>query len=229
MTTDVEICNLALSRVRASRIGSLTDNQSAEAIQCNIIYPLARDHLLSSHAWGFAKETRALSLTGNTPDEWLYEYDYPNDCLDIHYVLPPEAGINIVTNAGVSTPRIDYEPIPYEVGTGENGSRVILTDYEEAYISYTKMVTDTRLFDAVFVQALAWLMAIDLAIPLGGDSGEKYQARAERKYMELMGNAKAKSANEREDGRQRLPRAIQARHGVGNRHYIYNDLLIRRY
>jgi hypothetical protein len=226
--TDVDICNLALSRVRADSIGSFTEN-SQEAVQCNILYALTRDHLLTSFSWGFAKETRALSLTGGTAQEWLYEYDYPNNCLRIHYIIPPESGKNIVSGTGIATPRIDYEPIPYEVGVGENGSRVILTDYDDAYISYTKSVTDTRLFDPLFVQSLAWLLAIDLAIPLGGDSGAKYRDDAERGYMKSMEQAIAHSANENEDGRQRLPRSIQARHGAVDRDYFYGDLSYRRY
>lgn len=228
MATKVDICNLALSRVRAGSIGALTEN-SPQAVQCRILYDQARDHLITLFSWGFTKETRALSLTGNEANEWLYEYDYPNDCLRIHYIIPPESGKNIVTGTGISTPRIDYEPIPYEVGTGTGGSRVILTDYAGSYISYTKAVTDESLFDPLFIQAFAWLLAVDLSIPLGGDSGKSYRETAERGFNRTIQQAIAHSSNEAEDGRQRLPRSIQARHGAVDRDYFYGDLAYRRY
>ena len=228
MATSVDICNLALSRVRAGSIGSLTEN-SPQSVQCNILYGQARDHLLTLFSWPFAKETRALSLTGNTPVEWLYEYDYPNDCLRVHYIIPPESGKNIVTGTGIATPRIDYEPIPYEIGTGDGGTRVILTDYGDAYISYTKSVTDTNLFDPLFVQCLAWLLASDLAISLGGDSGRSYRDAARQAFGDAIQQAIAHASNEGEDGRPRLPRSIQARHGAVDRDYFYGDLAYRRY
>jgi hypothetical protein len=115
------------------------------------------------------------------------------------------------------------------VGTGDNGSRVILTDYEASYISYTKDVTDARLFDPLFVQALAWLLAVDLAIPLAGDSGKEYRAAAAKAFDSTIQQASAHSANEAEDGRQRLPRSIQARHGAVDRDYFYGDLAYRRF
>ena len=222
MSTKVQICNLALSRVRAGSIGDLTEN-SPQAVQCNILYDQARDHLLALHAWGFAKETRALALTGDTPNEWTYEYTYPNDCIRLHYILAYVGGGNNLPplEPGGYPWRIDYEPVPYEVGTGTNGSRVILTDYEDAYISYNKAVTDERLFDPLFVQALAWLLAIDLAIPLGGDSGQKYMDRATRAFDRTVQQAAAHSANERERGRQRMPRSIQARHSIYDSDYPY--------
>lgn len=228
MATQVDIYNLALSRVRAGSVGSTTES-SPQAIQCNILYEQARDHLLTLYPWRFAKTTRALSLTGTTPDEWLYAYDYPNDCLRLHYILPANSGKNLISSAGISTPSIEYTQIPYEVATGSNGSRLILTDYEDAKISYTQAVTDTRLFDPLFVQALAWLMATDLAIALGGDSGKAYRSAAEQQFRDIMQQAVALSENEAEDGRPKLPRAIQARTGGLSSDYFYGDLLYRRY
>lgn len=189
-------------------IGDLSES-SPEANQCRILYEPTRDHLLTLHSWRFAKTTRALSQTGNQPHEWLYEYDYPNDCLRVHYILPYPPVQN-----GIAVPHEDYEPVPYEVATGASGSRTILTNDDEAYISYTKQVTDERLFDPLFVQALAWLIAIDLAIPMGGDSGQRYLDRAQKGFESTMSHAMSHSINEYEPGQPRMPANIRARHGV---------------
>lgn len=226
--TDVDIINLALSRVRAGRIGDRTEN-TPEALQADILYDLTRDHLLTLFPWRFAKKTRALSLTGNAAEEWAYEYDYPNDCLKVHYILP-FGGQSTASNRYAYVPGgWNTAPIPYEVATGESGSRTILSDCESAYISYTKRVDDERLFDSIFVQAFAWLLAMDLAIPLGGDSGKAYRTTAEKGFEMSMAQAAAHSANEAEPGAQRAPRSIQARHGIMGVDYPYGDVLYRRY
>ena len=226
-STAVDICNLALGRVRAERIGALTE-LSVEAVECNRLYEDRRDTLLALYPWRFASTTRALSLKSDEPDEWLYMFDYPNDCLRFHYILPPESGKNIVTSTGIATPRIDFEPIPFEVATGDDGKR-ILTDFQDAYGKYTKKVTDVSLFDPLFTEALAWFMAIDLAIPLGGDSGKRYEDKAEKKFEKAIDQASSHTENEAEDGRQRLPRTILARHGAVDRDQFVGDLAYRRF
>ena len=181
----VDICNLALRRVKAERIEALDEN-SNEAEECDALYENRRDTLLTSYNWRFAKTTAALTVKASeSSDEWLYVYDYPNNCFRIHYIIPPESGKNVVSGTGIATPRIDYE--------------------------------------------LAWFMAIDLAPAHGGDSANKYGDRAEKMFERSIAQATAKTANEAEDGRQRLPRAIQARHGSVDRDYFYGDLSIRRY
>lgn len=228
MATVVDICNLALSRVRADTIGSLTES-STEAVQCNLLYELTRDHLLTAFAWPFAKTTRILSLKNDAPSEWQYAYDYPNDCLRVHYILPPNSHTGIVSGSGIAVPNIEVDPVPYEIGTGSNGSRQIWTNLEEAAIAYTKKVTDTRLFDPLFVQALAWNLAAELAIPLGGDSGKNYRDTAMRMFEQIIGQAAAHAANENEQGRMRLPRSITARSGALDQHYFYDNVAYRRY
>ena len=225
----VDICNLALGRVKGDVIDSL-DEDSTEAEHCDRLYEDRRDTLVTSFAWRFARATKALTIkTGESSDEWLYVYDYPNDCLRVHYIIPPESGKNIVAGTGIATPRIDYEPIPYDIMAGDDGSRRIHTDYEDAHINYTKQIEAVSLMDPLFTDALAWFIAIDLAIVLGGDSGKRYRESAIEGFDRSIGNAAAHAGNEKEDGRQRLPRAIQARHGAVDRDYFYGDLAYRRF
>lgn len=230
-STAVAICNLALGRVRGGSIGAL-DEGSPQAEECSRLYEDRRDTLMALYAWRFCKATKALALktTATTfiPDEWLYMYDYPNDCLKVHYILPPEHGKNVITGTGIATPRIDYAAIPYEVSSGTDGKR-ILTDYEEAHISYVKKIEDVTMMDPLFTDALGWFLAIDLAIPLGGDSGKQYRKDAKEGFKEAIDQAVCASEGEAEDGQPRLPKDIQARHGATDRDYHYNDKFYRRY
>lgn len=225
-TTEVSICNIALGRVRASTISDL-DEESPSAVQCRALYANRRDALLAGYAWRFARATRVLALKDEDPDEWQYSYGYPNDCLRVHYILPPDARHAFVTGSGISTPRIDWDPIPYEVAAGDDGARRIWTDHAEASIAYTKRVTDVALFDPLFEEALHWFLAIDLAIPLGGDSGKKYRDDAKDGFKEALDAARAHAGNEAQTGPGRLPRSIRARGGLAA-DYFRGDLAYRR-
>jgi hypothetical protein len=63
MATEISICNLALSRIGASTITSLTANSVKEDRLCNQFYAQFRDELLRSFAWNFAIKTTRLNLT----------------------------------------------------------------------------------------------------------------------------------------------------------------------
>lgn len=227
-TTEVEICNLALFRVRAKEIGDLNE-QTVNAEKCRVLYPQARDSLLTAVPWGFAKTDRALSLQATTPTEWDYGYDMPNDCLKARYIVPP-GGSGTISQSGITLSNIEIDHIPFEILTGSNGSRTIATNYEDAVLAYTQAVTDVRLFDAVFEEALAWRLAMDLAIPLGGDSGKQYRAEAKNEYKLLLDEARASNANQAWPRKtQHRPREIQARSGSVYSHYHYNGQFYRRY
>ena len=53
--TEVDICNMALGRIRAKSVGTLTEN-SIQAEKCRIFYPEARDTVLSLVDWPFNKK-----------------------------------------------------------------------------------------------------------------------------------------------------------------------------
>jgi hypothetical protein len=63
MVTDaVEICNLALSRIGANTITSLTIDSAKEDRLCNLFYAQFRDEILKSFAWNFAMKATPLNL-----------------------------------------------------------------------------------------------------------------------------------------------------------------------
>lgn len=181
----VQICNMALARIGISdQIASLTES-SNEATQCNLFYEPTRDRVLRDHQWPFARKYQALALIEEADeqawaDQWSYAYRYPSDCLMIH---------RITTAYG----RRPDESIPFEVGQDDAG-RVVYTDQEDAVIVYTRRVTDTSHFDPMFVSALAWLLAVDIALPLA--ASESLRERAGRAYMMELATARAHAANE---------------------------------
>ena len=71
MASKVEICNLALTRIGANRITSLTDD-SEEARQCNLMYQTMADEVMSEGPWSTTIARVSLAQTGNTP---TYGYD----------------------------------------------------------------------------------------------------------------------------------------------------------
>ena len=46
--SEVQICNMALSRLGVKRISALTDSGKA-ATECNLIYAITRDAVLADH------------------------------------------------------------------------------------------------------------------------------------------------------------------------------------
>lgn len=160
MAADIGICNLALARLGVQAVQSL-DDPSQEARACARLYPQARDALLRMHPWNFASKRRALTLLSAAPAfEWAYAYAYPSDCLEARAIWRPEGF------AGRAR---------FVVETGEDLlSKVILTDEPDAKLLYTAAVSDSRMFDAGFADALAWRLAAELAQPLAAsDSKQK--------------------------------------------------------
>lgn len=176
MTSVVEICNQALSHIRAGGINSLTE-ASFVAQQCALHYAPTRDWLLEDHAWQFAKQTRPLSLLQLTTNEWEYIYAYPSDTIKVNYLMPLQdysgvSGLNAANSFlsiyGTTEPeRFSRVQIPYQI-LNINGTKVIATNLSEAVISYQRVVEDPEAYSRAFVQALAYLLSSKLAVSIVG-------------------------------------------------------------
>lgn len=195
MTSEVSICNRALSSIGArSTIADLTED-SNEAEQCNLLYADTRDEVLQMAYWGFAQKTASLALLKSAPGTptnpvstatqwsstypappWLYEYQYPTDALQIRTVLQQ------IQNQYIGTPFTSGggNVYPYAIGPGarfEIGSDldasgvaipVILTNQYQAIARYTQRVTNPDMFGAQFTEALVQALAAKLALPITG-------------------------------------------------------------
>ena len=91
MSSEVDICNLALSRLGDdASVASINPPEgSSQAEHCAQFYPIARNSMLQGHDWNFAtrRETLAL-LSGVDTFNWSYAYARPANSLRILTVLP---------------------------------------------------------------------------------------------------------------------------------------------
>lgn len=150
MASDVTICNLALSHIGDDRINSL-DDATRQGRACKLLYATSRDAVLREHPWNFATGREYLALlSGVTPVGRSYAYAYPSDCIFAREIWQEVEQLT---------------PTPFAV-LRISGQRVIVTDEANAALEYTARVTDTTQFDALFIDALSYKLASELAMPL---------------------------------------------------------------
>lgn len=155
MASDIEICNMALSRVAHTQpIVSFTEKSKAAEL-CSVFYASMRDLVLTSFPWPFAESIVNLADIGSPAPGWAYRYRYPADCLKLRGIILP----------GQRRPLNSDQQIPYQIGY-DAGGRVIHTDQQDAGARFTFRVTDSTFFDALFTDALAWRLGMELALPL---------------------------------------------------------------
>lgn len=152
--TAVDICNLALSRIGNSIpvvtiTGTTTTNQEAV---CKLLYPIVRDLVLRDAPWECAQKSATLAGAATGPQGWAYQYTYPSDCAKVLKVM------------GTASPRVD-EPQPFEIIV-VSGVRKICTNQAAAVARYTALITDPAEFDQTFINALAYYLASEVAMPL---------------------------------------------------------------
>ena len=230
MTALVDIANRALSAIGTrSQITSLTED-SNEAEQCNLLLEPLRDELLRLAPWNCATNTNLLSVlksapgTPENPDDtsttwnkslppppWAYEYAYPVDCLRPLWIIPQfstgfAGGVPITTAVTGSAPNYwNGPPVRYKVAIDQddddNDIRVILTNQEQAILTYIKQVTNPDVWDVQFQQALVAALGSRLVWAL---TGSKELAELKLKEANLY--------------------ITQAREGDGNEGLTINDV-----
>lgn len=207
--TEADICNRALLRVGQKRpIASLGD-ATTEAQLCAVLYPQCRDEVLSEAWWPFAaKHATLAAVNGAKRTGWAYVYALPGDCLRPRFISNgSRPGANILSNnAGPFSPLINYESaqnppvigLDYSIAfTTESSddleSEWLLTDQASAELIYTaKFDGDDSVprFPPLFVDALAWKLAAELAfaLPVKKDAGaaalQQYQMRLKQALAE---------------------------------------------
>ena len=61
--------------------------------------------------------------------------------------------------------------VQYEVGADTNGTgKLIYTDQPQAWLKYVSRVSDVNMFDAIFMEALAWRLAAAINMALTGNA-----------------------------------------------------------
>ena len=179
--SDVAICNLALQKLGASRISSLSD-ASKNARECNAAYEFIRDKELRANRWKFAIKRATLAPSSTEPDfTYLYAFTLPTDCLRV--LFPARLGLDWKIENHLGSPAI------------------LTNDGNTLEIRYLAKVTDPTKFDACFVEALSCKMAWHLAEAITQSNSKKDAALNEYK----MAIAEARRMNAVELGVLKQP------------------------
>lgn len=203
MSSEVEICNLALSSIRAGSINSLTEG-SLQAQVCNLKYKILRDRCLREIPWSFNRKIKALALLDADVFNWAYTYQYPNDCLKIHRLVGSYEEIPAGSADVIARHRdVDLLPtkglraqIPYEV-FNVDGTKAVASDQADLRIDYAAKVTDPNLFSDDFIMALSHLLGSEIAIPIAGvEAGRVLRSDCISLYNEYMNSALSEDKND---------------------------------
>ena len=184
MPSVVEICSMALGHLKVPPIASV-DERSEPARACNLYYAQARDEVLRAYPWPFATRFADLALVQEAPTvEWGYSYRYPTDCAHFRRIL---------SGAGRNETRAMR--VPFRLARDADG-RLIFTDQPTAVAEYTAQVEDPNEYDADFVGAVALRFAVYVAPRVTQGDQLRLGDRAQRLYLEAIGEARSTAANE---------------------------------
>lgn len=164
MPSKVQICNMALSRLGASTITSLTD-ATTEAKLCNTLFDDLADRVMVQGSWATVIARAELANTTVTP-----KFGYSNE-----FQLPVDPFCLKVLNVNDSTP-------------GESSYRIegdkLLTDSSSVKIRYISRLTDPQGYGTLLTEAIEVLLGSYLALPISGDA--RMAANMRQEYVDLI-------------------------------------------
>lgn len=171
MATEVSICSNALRRLGDDPITSLTED-SERARLCNAFYEDARDACLRSHPWNFAITRTTLTQLSSTP---AYGFDY-------QFALPTDPYCLRVL-------QMEFQDYIFKIENLATEGRVLLSNEDTAKILYIARITDTALFDSMFVDTLTAKLAANLAYPI--TNSVTLQTQMEKLYEIKLSEARS--------------------------------------
>lgn len=184
MSSEVQICNIALSNIRAGSINSLNEG-SLQAQVCKLKYDILRDRCLREIPWQFNHKIEPLAPVTTELFNWGSAYSYPNDCLKIRRLISSTEGVSV-----------DRRQIPYEVFNVDD-RRVIGSNQSNLLVEFAAKVTDPNLFSDDFMMALAHLLSSELAVPIvGAELGRALRNDSLQLYQQYLKSAIATDQND---------------------------------
>lgn len=201
-TTDLELANLALSKIgHTTPILNLTTDQTPEAVAARQFLDLDRERALAAggaiqgrRGWSFAyKRAVLVAAASQTHDGWDYFYTAPGDLVrgtgwlwvDVENPAPDELE--------------PFDLLRNTAGTGHVigcNLPVVGSPATEPILIYTFRATNVALYTPEFLEFFAQLLAFDLAMPVTKKT--EVQAAA----YSLIGPAFREALNAEERGRQ---------------------------
>lgn len=204
MASVIDICNVALSQIRSGSINSLTEG-SAQSQQCSLHYEIARDQVMTEVDWGFNRKIAALAqLSSVTIFNWSYIWQMPSDCLFINRLIrnveEVSSGVGSTPPSRVYDPGLsrldDLPPVEYRT-FNVSGTRVIASKEKELRIDYRSRITDPNLMSVDARDAISFLLAARMAMPLAGaKDGRVFRADCLELYAALKTRAEDQNSNQ---------------------------------
>lgn len=194
------IYNRALSAARVRRLLSEPNQQGIEGDQLRLWYPQISDLVMRSAHWPSCKAHARLALlrerpngsdwSENEPDPgWRYAYAAPNDMLAPRYLH--------------SYARFERSYF------GPQQVRSIVTDQEDAILTYTRRQTNTELWDIDLVNAVVLALAAAIVRPITGKLGD--YDRLNQEAIDAVVLAQTSVANDGEQLAEELPEWLAVR------------------
>lgn len=163
ITSETELCNVALTRLGHGFISSLTEDSKASDL-CDLHYARCRNSVLRAHPWNFAVKRTTLALSTTTPNhEFTYQHALPTDFLKLVRTSWDALGVTNSTAVYGFPGQMGYvdTQVPYRIE-----GRFLLCNETVAKIEYVAEITDVSQFDELFVDVLAQRLASEIAIAL---------------------------------------------------------------
>lgn len=184
MSSRTDAINRALLKVGTRTVTS-EDEGTVEAVTARAIFGTLCLSELRKHAWSFAKARVQLAALSTAPAfGWTYAYQLPDD-----FVRVVQVGqyYDFASIRGPSSESIT----PYTI----EGKMLYSNDAAPLRLIYIKdMCSDPAQWDAMFFEAFAASLAVELCEPLSKQTGKKESLK--RDYMAIIKEARRVNAIE---------------------------------
>jgi len=203
--TEVDICKLALSRLRVEiewpavdDVADLDPDATKAERELQTWYAQTVSELHEKIAWRAQVVFAELELldTDDGEQPWsgtfLYRFLYPADAADLRAIRVPLDGRKLVRQR-------EYDISQAEVDTDEQG-RVIMANDNPLNVEYVQSPTDPQVYgtQALVCKAIAFRLAVNIGPGLGVSDATMQTVRAD--YAIALAEACSKDANEAEEG-----------------------------
>ncbi len=181
MTGKVEICNMALGFIGTRAMASY-DERTPEAAQCRLYWDRARRSALRDFPYPFSKKLIRLApveMPGELAARWQYAYSVPTSALKVLAV---------------------GKCAPFELMQGSTDLAIYCNEPHACALCVVDVV-DAGLWDELFIIAMAYRLAMLIAVPLLKNNSAKIQELAAL-YQQALTKAEGHGANE---GRVEMP------------------------
>lgn len=188
MSTQVQICNMALNYLghEAQIVSVSPPDGSREAELFSRLWTPSIEEIIAQHDWSFCTKVVSLAQLTVPPDHlyWKYAFDLPSDYVRAIGLYPDETH-NDQAQYGA---RYFYDSLPFEVAIDPATNKQCLFANEPVvWLKYVFVNNETTTWPQIFSDAVSWLLAAKIAVPLLKDI--KLQDYARKNYVYWLGEA----------------------------------------